>query len=138
MERKHQFQNSVSVTSPMAESLTSAEECTCLAPRLLARMHGDTGDDDDDATPPAMLSKLAIISADFSQTQSTAQHNPLNVSTSLNPSPSHHCSRDSDMYIFLCPRLWILSFTGVLLSTTNGRNATVGQDQTSRMFELRH
>ena len=67
----------------MTESLTSAEESTCLAPRLLARMHGDTGDDDD-ATPTAMPSKLAIISADFSQT-STAQRNPLSFSTYLNP-----------------------------------------------------
>ena len=101
------FEISVLITSLMTEILTSAEESTCLAPRLLARMHWDIGDDDDDddATPPAMPSKLDIIFADFSQT-STAQRNPLNFSTSLNSSSFHyHCRRNSsDMWNFFVPQ----------------------------------
>ena len=55
---------------------------------------------------------------------SSAQRNPLNFSTFLNPSSSHHWSRNSsDMWIFLCP-----SF----IDSSLHRSTTINYQRTER------
>lgn len=115
----------------MTESLTSAGESSILAPRLLAprllaRMHGD--DDDDDATPPATAANLAIMSADFSQT-CTAHQNSwdlvhlLIVAAVISDNVSLFCAQ---IYRFFpSPECY--------LATTNERNVAPGQDQPSNV-----